>query len=185
MVDKLHNIIIGCQKNKRGAQEDLYNLFKEKMYGICLRYSDNYDEAEDILQDGFLKIFEKIYQYKFQGSFEGWMRKIMVNTALEKYRNKYKIINIQDSIIVNNKSFSEGLTDSLTEDELLKMIKELSPKYRTVFNLYAIEGYSHKEISKMLNITEGTSKSNLSRARMILQEKIKYYYKESIKISQN
>ena len=185
MVNKLHTIIIGCQKGKSKAQQDLYNIFKNKMFGICLRYAGSVEEAEDVLQDGFLKIFEKIYQYKFKGAIEGWMRKIMINIALEKYRNKYKIINIQDNAVMLNESIPESITNSLTEKELLNIIQELSPKYKMVFNLYAIEGFSHKEISEMLDITEGTSKSNLSRARAILQEKVKIYYNESIKIQHN
>jgi RNA polymerase sigma-70 factor (ECF subfamily) len=133
-----------------------------------------------VLQDGFLKIFEKINQFEFKGSFEGWMKKIMVNTALEKYRTQYKVINILDGMNNYEKESFEDVSDLITADELLTFIQDLSPKYRMVFNLYAIEGYSHKEISEMLDISEGTSKSNLSRARLILQEKVKSLYGSSI-----
>jgi RNA polymerase sigma-70 factor (ECF subfamily) len=151
------------------------------MYGICLRYAGSVEDAQDVLHEGFLKIFEKIGQFQARGAFEGWVRRIMVNTALEKYRNRYKIINIQDNLKEADQESYEELADNLTAKELMQFIQDLSPKYRIVFNLFAIEGYSHKEISEMLDITEGTSKSNLSRARVILQEKVKKYYNLSIR----
>jgi RNA polymerase sigma-70 factor (ECF subfamily) len=180
--DKLENIITGCQRNDTLAQKDLFDLMGSKMYGICLRYAGNESDAQDILQDGFVKIFEKIHQFEFKGSFEGWMRKIFVNTALEKYRGQYKIINIQDGWKEGVNESYEHITSNITVDELVGLIGELSPKYRTVFNMYAIEGYSHKEIAEMLGISEGTSKSNLSRARTILQEKVKQLYSTSVRI---
>ncbi len=180
MIDKLTNIIKGCQASESGAQRALYELFKTKMYGICLRYTGNYDDAQDVLQDGFLKVFEKIKQFEFKGAFEGWIRRIMVNTAIEKYRTQYQVINISDSIKEISQFNVDEIIGNLTAEELLRFIQELSPKYRIVFNLYAIEGYSHKEIADILNITEGTSKSNLSRARNILQDKVKRYFKASI-----
>lgn len=183
MVDKLNNIIKGCQKRNSRAQKELYEMFKSSMFGICLRYAGDYNDAQDILQDGFLKVFEKVHQFQFKGSFNGWIRKIMVNTALEKFRTKYQIININDSIKEVDRKVNSDASTELNVKELYKIIQELSPKYRMVFNLYAIEGYSHKEISRMLNISEGTSKSNLSRARVILQEKIKKYNRTSIQIS--
>lgn len=174
--EQLENIVIGCQHQEAKAQKELYDLFGSKMFGICLRYAGNQNDAQDILQEGFLKIFEKIHQFGFKGSFEGWMRRIFVNTALEKFRGQYKVINIQDGFRDTADEGYEHITSSITVKELTELIQHLSPKYRTVFNLYAIEGYSHKEISKMLNISEGTSKSNLSRARVILQEKIRQLY---------
>jgi RNA polymerase sigma-70 factor (ECF subfamily) len=147
------------------------------MFGVCLRYAGSREDAQDILHEGFLKIFEKINQFESRGSFEGWIRRIMVNTALEKFRNHNKVVNVQESVEEYERKSDGDLNDNITANELLKMINELSPQYKVVFNLYAIEGYSHKEISKMLGITEGTSKSNLSRARTILQEKVKEYYK--------
>lgn len=170
----------GCQQGHPGAQRELYDFFKSRMFGICLRYAGNYDDAEDVLQEGFLKVFDKIHQFKFKGSFEGWIRKIMVNTALEKYRNQYKLVHIEDNIQDIENDQQVDTTAEIGERELIRYIQELPPKYRTVFNLYAIEGYSHKEIGKMLNISEGTSKSNLSRARTILKEKVNRYYLKSV-----
>jgi RNA polymerase sigma-70 factor (ECF subfamily) len=183
LVDKLNKIIYGCQERDPGAQKELYEVFKTKMFGICMRYAGDFSEAQDILHDGFLKIYQKVDQYKFKGSFEGWIRKIMVNTALERFRTKYKTVDIDDSYKELDRKGSENISSDISAKELLKLIQELSPRYRMVFNLYAIEGYSHKEISEMMNISEGTSKSNLSRARAILQDKIKKYYKTIIQIS--
>ncbi len=183
MVDKLNNIIKGCQRRDPNAQKELYEIFKGSMFGICLRYAGDYNDAQDILQDGFLKVFEKVHQFQFKGSFNGWIRKIMINTALERFRSKYQMINIDDNIKEVDRKESSDVSTELIVKELFKIVQELSPKYRMVFNLYAIEGYSHKEISKMLNISEGTSKSNLSRARVILQQKIKNYNKTSIQIN--
>lgn len=183
MVDKLNKIIYGCQESDPRAQKELYELFKTKMFGICLRYAGDYNDAQDILHDGFLKVFEKVGQFKFKGSFEGWIRKIIVNTALERFRTKYKLIDINDNFREVDRKAKDNILVDISVKEILKFVQELSPRYRTVFNLYAIEGYSHKEISKMLNISEGTSKSNLSRARAILQEKINRYYKTVIQIN--
>lgn len=180
--EKLDYIIKGCQQKDARAQKELFDLFGSKMYAVCLRYAGNRTDAQDILQEGFLKIYEKIYQFEFKGSFEGWLRRIFVNLSLERYRGQYQVINIQDSWREGSNDDYENITGILTIEELLKIIQELSPKYRTVFNLYAIEGYSHKEISEMLDISEGTSKSNLSRARTILQEKVKQLYSVPMQI---
>lgn len=183
LVDQLHTVIRGCQDNNPVAQHDLYIMFRSKMFGVCLRYAGNHADAEDILQDGFLKVFQKISQFAFKGSFEGWIRRIMVNTALEKYRLHYQQMNINE---LNNDTItvvSFEPSSNHDAEELLKLVQELSPKYRVVFNLFAIEGYSHKEISKMLRISEGTSKSNLSRARIILQGKVNKLYKKSVQTS--
>jgi RNA polymerase sigma factor (sigma-70 family) len=181
LIDNIENIIEGCRLKNPKAQHQLYEQFSASMFGVCLRYSGSYEDAQDVLHEGFLKVFEKIEQFLGKGAFEGWVRKIMVNTALEKYRNRYKIINIQDNIIEVEGTGSEELAENMTVNEIMQFIQELSPKYRLVFNLYAIEGYTHKEISELMNITEGTSKSNLSRARAILQEKVKKYYNYSIR----
>jgi RNA polymerase sigma factor (sigma-70 family) len=181
LTDNIENIIEGCRLKNPKAQHQLYEQLSARMFGVCLRYSGSYEDAQDVLHESFLKVFEKIGQFLGNGSFEGWVRRIMVNTALEKYRNRYKIINIQDNIAEAEGQGYEELAENMTVNELMQFIQELSPKYRLVFNLYAIEGYSHKEISEMLSITEGTSKSNLSRARMILQEKVKKYYNLSIR----
>ena len=169
----LDDIVKGCAEGKRQAQEDLYRLLAGKMYSVCLRYSRDQDEAKDNLQDGFIKVYSNIKQFKGAGSFEGWVRRIMVNTALQKYRGQSQLYALNDN---ETKAYNipvENVMDAMGEKELLEMIKELPPRYKLVFNMYAIEGYSHKEISEMLDITEGTSKSNLSRARDILQNKLK------------
>jgi RNA polymerase sigma-70 factor (ECF subfamily) len=178
----LEDIIIGCQQHNSRSQKELFDLLGNKMYGICLRYAGNVNDANDILQDGFLKVFEKIHQFKFQGSFEGWVRRIFVNTALERYRGQYKVINIQDAWREQADSGFEDIVSSITVEELVSLVQDLSPKYRAVFNLYAIEGYSHKEIAEKLDISEGTSKSNLSRARTILQEKVAQHYSADVKM---
>ena len=182
MINTIDNIIKGCCQKEPVAQRLLYEMFSARMFGVCLRYTGSREDAQDVLHEGFLKIYEKIEQFEFRGSFEGWIRRIMVNTALEKFRNQNKLVKSQDSIEEFERSENTDLTDSITVKELLEMIKELSPQYRVVFNLYAIEGYSHKEISEMLGITEGTSKSNLSRARSILQEKVNEYYKHAERV---
>lgn len=183
MPERFDHIIKGCQKGDAKSQSELYLHFKDKMFGICLRYAGNYDDAEDIIQDGFIKVFQKINQFRFEGAFEGWVRRIMVNTALERYRMQCQIININDNLKEIDSSNSIDTLNEISASELINFIQELSPKYRLVFNLFAIEGYSHKEISEMLEISEGTSKSNLSRARAILQEKVNKYFNESIQLS--
>lgn len=167
-------IVKACIKGNRKAQKQLYQLFADKMFGVCMRYADNVDEAKDILQDGFIKVFMNLEQFNHKGSFEGWVRRIMVNTALEKFRDRNYLfaVNMEQGYESRDKEYDHILSELAAKD-LLKLVQELSPQYRMVFNLYAIEGYSHKEICEMLNIKEGTSKSNLSRAREILKEKIK------------
>ena len=176
-VSEIKNIINGCLKGSRRDQELLYRRHASKLYSVCLQYSGNDEEARDILQEGFIKIFENLVNYKYEGSFDGWIRRIIVNTALEKYRRNHNLRRVDDI-----DQIPEPDADPDTEDyagmqavDLPAIIRELPPKYRMVFNLYAIEGYSHKEIGKMLNISEGTSKSNLSRARTILQRRVGSY----------
>jgi RNA polymerase sigma-70 factor (ECF subfamily) len=144
------------------------------LYAVSLQYSGNDEEARDILQEGFIKIFENLQNYKYEGSFEGWIRRIVVNTALEKFRSRHNLFRIDDIDTINEPEAEPDTEDysGLQAVDLLYIIRELPPKYRMVFNLYAIEGYSHREISQMLNISEGTSKSNLSRARVILQRRV-------------
>jgi len=158
-------------------------MYADRLYGITLRYARNEDEAKDIFQEGFIKIFEKLKQYQNKGSLEGWMRKIIVNTALERIRRENKFMLVEDEAYMEYEQYKyEHILEELGQKDLLEMIRQLSPQYRVVFNLYAIEGYSHKEISEKLNISEGTSKSNLSRARQFLKAKIEQYY--PVKISQ-
>ena len=174
---EIKNIINGCLKGNRRDQELLYRRHAAKLYAVCLQYSGNDEEARDILQDGFIKIFENLIHYKHEGSFEGWIRRIMVNTALEKYRSKHNLYRVDDIDQIPELDAGPDTEDyaGLEAIDLLDIIRELPPKYRLVFNLFAIEGYSHKEISKMMNISEGTSKSNLSRARVILQRRVSSY----------
>ncbi|HAF31293.1 MAG TPA: RNA polymerase subunit sigma-70 [Bacteroidales bacterium] len=180
-MDNYSDIIKACLKGNRIAQNRLYQLFADKMYGVCLRYADNEDEAKDILQDGFIKVYVNLKQFNNKGSFEGWIRRIIVNTALEKFRDKNYLfaVNMESEYDANSSHYDHILSE-LSAKDLLKLIQDLSPQYRTVFNLYAIEGYSHKEICEKLKIKEGTSKSNLSRAREILKEKVKQYYNISV-----
>lgn len=168
----LEETIKKCASGDRKAQTVLYNQFSSKMYGVCLRYSKDATEAEDNLQDGFIRVFMKIGQFGFKGSFEGWMRRIMVNTSLEKFRKNNHLYPVEDMIVFESTQYPEETITAISTDDLLKIIQELPPRYRMVFNLYAIEGYSHQEIAKMMKINEGTSKSNLSRARVILQKKV-------------
>lgn len=171
------NLINGCLKGNRKDQELLYRRHAAKLYAVCLQYSGNDEEARDILQEGFIKIFENLVHYKFEGSFEGWLRRIIVNTALEKYRSKHNLYRVDDINQIPEPNAEPENEDyaGLEASDLLGIIKELPPKYRIAFNLFAIEGYSHKEISEMMNISEGTSKSNLSRARVILQRRVSSY----------
>jgi RNA polymerase sigma-70 factor (ECF subfamily) len=171
---EIKEIINGCLKGNRRDQELLYRRHAAKLYAVCLQYSGNDEEARDILQEGFIKIFENLVNYKHEGSFDGWMRRIMVNTALEKYRSKHMLHRVDDIDQIPEPDAEPDNEDyaGLQAVDLMMIIRDLPPKYRMVFNLFAIEGYSHKEISSMMNISEGTSKSNLSRARVILQRRV-------------
>lgn len=173
MGQDIQELINGCISGDSLAQKQLYDRFSPKMYGVCLQYSNNPEEAKDILQEGFIKVFRKLKQYKGKGSFEGWVRKIFINTALERFRGKMNVVPMDEPLEIPTDNLSDKIIAELSAHELLMMIQELSPQYRMVFNLYAIEGYSHIEISRIMEISVGTSKSNLSRARAILQEKIK------------
>jgi len=176
----LDQLIKQCKKSELKAQEQLYRLFSGKLFSVCLKYSRNKTEAEDNLQDSFITIFDKIGQYKFKGSFEGWMRRITVNTVMQKYRAQdvYDIVNENAIEAVEVEVDEEGLS----MDVLLNIVQELPDRYRMVFNLYVLDGYSHKEIGKMMGISDGTSKSNLARARNILKEKIELLQEKKISI---
>jgi len=165
------DLVDGCKKRDPKIQRALYNTFYRKMYGVCLRYTDNADDALDILQEGFIKVYEKIESFQSRGSLEGWIRRIMVHQAIAHYRKKsrYFMVDIEEAWDLGT---DETVFQKLGRDELLNLIQELPPGYRTIFNLYAIEGYTHKEIGKMMNISTGTSKSQFSRARGILQNKV-------------
>ncbi len=171
-MDTIKKIIKGCLQQRRADQYRLYAHFSKKMFGICLRYAKSYDEAQDILQEGFVKAFENLPSYKGTGKFEGWIRKIFINTAIEKYRERIYHLSI-DEITENDIALHYSpAPDMLHTKDILQFIQNLPAQYRLVFNLYALEGYSHKEISDALSISESTSRSNLSRARLLLKEKL-------------
>lgn len=155
----------------------LYQHYSGKMYAVCLYYAGDKTEAEDFLHNGFIKVFQNIKQYKATGVFDAWMRKIFMNTALEKYRKKKQLfISHEKADVLMLESDQEDALSKISAADLTSLIQQLSPAYRMVFNLYALEGYSHKEIGEMLGISEGTSKSNLSRARIILQKKVNTHF---------
>ena len=167
-------LIETCLKDNPKAQKMLYDTYSSVLFGICLRYSKNEEEAQDILQDSFIKIFTKLDTYQFTGSFEGWLKRIVTNTSIEYYRKKITMEHLEE--IGFNPYLAVDSDRGLEVEELLKMIQELPEGYRMVFNMYAIDGYTHSEIATKLNISEGTSKSQLSRARAYLQRKFKEKY---------
>lgn len=174
--ENLKNIILQCQNNQSEAQAELYQNFSASLFSVCLRYTDNKEDAKDCFQDGFIMIFNKINQFRFEGSFEGWMRRIMVNCCLEKYRNRNHLYVVNEEITADESSELLDYDEEIDEhsyEQLLEMVRQLPDRYRQVFNLYAIENYSHQEIANMLNISIGTSKSNLSRAKEKLKELLK------------
>jgi RNA polymerase sigma factor (sigma-70 family) len=173
MSEQLDHLIKLCLKGERNSQRQLYEWLGPKMLVVCMRYSRNKEEAEDTLQEGFIKVFENLGQFRHAGSFEGWVRKIMVNCSLQKFRNKpqlHAIINIDEA--KTEFTDSENISAQLGTKELLKMVQQLPPACRMVFNLYVFEGMKHREIAEQLGISEGTSKSNLSDARVILQKAV-------------
>lgn len=160
-----------CVSGNAIAQKKFYDLFAKKMFGVCLRYTNNIEEAQDVLQDGFVKIFGKLKDFESKGSLEGWVRRIMVNTALDHYRKNKKHLNDVDVDVVGYKLEKDDyIVETITADDLLKLIQAIPEGYRVVFNLFAIEGYSHKEIAERLGVTESTSKSQYSRARSLLRK---------------
>lgn len=167
-------LIQECRKGNPKAQEQLYRHFASKMMGICMRYSKDKDTAHDLLQEGFIKVFLNLTEYNGSGSFEGWLRRIFINCALERIRKMRFFPEIIEEQI-EQENYPSAL-EELTAIELLHLIRELPPGYRTIFNLFAIEGFSHKEIGEMLHITEGTSRSQYARARQTLQQMIKKLY---------
>lgn len=170
-----HNIddlLEGCKAGNRKMQEALYMQTSSKMLAVCMRYAKDRMEAEDVLQMGYIKVFQKVKEYRGDGAFEGWIRRIMVNTAIESYRKNLRTMNvvpIEDAYEQPSTGFDFS---RLGMQDLLKLIQNLADGYRVVFNMYAIEGYSHKEIAETLGISEGASKSQLSRARGILKEQV-------------
>lgn len=169
----IKQLINDCQKNDRKAQEQLYRLYAPKLFSVCLKYSRNYTEAQDNLQDGFLIIFDKIDQFSFKGSFDGWLKRVMVNHVLQQYRQETFLSLVKEDVPDDNEIEIDD--EDISLEYLLKIIQELPNQYRLVFNLYVLDGYSHQEIAEMLTINLGTSKSNLARAKMILREKIEQF----------
>jgi RNA polymerase sigma-70 factor (ECF subfamily) len=174
----IEQIIHECKQKNTKAQEQIYRLLSPKIFAICLKYSRNYAEAQDNLQEGFLLIFEKIDKFNYKGSFEGWCKRVVINYILQQYRGQ-NVFEIISENIPDNEDI-ELDEESITLDFLTKIIQELPDRYRLVFNLYVLDGYSHKEISDLLEISIGTSKSNLSRAKIILKEKIELREQSSI-----
>lgn len=166
----LNQLINDCKNNDRKAQEQLYRLYSPKLFAVCLKYSRNYIEAQDNLQDGFILIFKKIEQYAFKGSFDGWLKRVMINNVLQQYRTQTFLSLVNEDVWEDCEIEIDD--ENISLEYLLKIIQELPDRYRLVFNLYVNDDYSHGEIAEMLSINVGTSKSNLSRARMILKEKI-------------
>ncbi len=170
-----NDLIEGCLKGDRRIQKELYKRFSSKMYGVCLRYAANAEEAEDILQEGFIKVFKKVGSFRKEGSFEGWIRRIFVNTAIEQFRKKNYLQPITEYEEATIEGKYVSVLDSMAEKDIIGLVQQLSPGYRTVFNMYVVEGYTHKQISEALGISEGTSKSQLSRAKQILQTLVQQY----------
>lgn len=173
LLEETRQLIKACLEEDRNAQRNLYELFAPKMFGVCLRYARDREEAEDIMQEGFVQVFKSLQNFKFSGSFEGWIRKIMVYSAIAKYRGKSKlhsVLNIETENIIAYGN--EDILSRLGKKELLQMVQDLPPAYRLVFNLYVFEGLKHREIAQQLDISEGTSKSNLHDAKLILQRAV-------------
>lgn len=169
---KEDELIQGCLKRDRSAQKHLYEMYSSKMYGICYRYIKDSMVAEDVMVTAFMKVFDKIGQFKSEGSFEGWIRRIMVNEALTHLRRNRSMYLETELEQADREPDYDKLSDHLEAEDLLNMIEALPAGYRIVFNMYAIDGYSHKEIADHLGISENTSKSQLSRARVYLQKKL-------------
>jgi RNA polymerase sigma factor (sigma-70 family) len=171
-------IISECIAGNQKALAELYHQFAPKMFGVCLRYAKDTSEAEDNLQDGFVKVFANLNTFRNDGSLEGWIRRIMINVSLEKIRKQHLLYPVEDVSVYDTVNFSDDVIAKISADDLMKIIQELPPRYRLVFNLYVIEGLSHDEIAQEMSITKGTSKSNLSRAREILKKKVQETFGE-------
>ena len=169
-------LIEGCIRKKRRARKELFERYRKRMLGVCLRYSSSKDEAEDVMLTGFLNIFNKIGTYDGKGSFEGWIRRIMINTAIDNYRKNKKHYGNSDIETLDTEEIPSLVTDfsdNLSIRDILTMVQQLPTGYRVVFNLFAIEGYNHGEIAEMLGISVNTSKTQLHKARLLLQKRLK------------
>ncbi len=183
-MEDFREIIDGCISGDNRAREKLYKTMAPKMFGVCLRYAKDRSEAEDSLQDGFIKVFTTVKDFRHEGSFEGWVRRIMVTTSIDRWRNNRKLHLVDEMRKYDQPSGENKALTDLPAEELIAVIQELPPQYRTVFNLYVMDGYNHAEISQALGISEGASKSDLSRARAILRKKLESRY-DGIKKNRN
>lgn len=172
----LKKVVKGCIKGDRASQKILYERYYSRMMGICYRYARDSDEAKDLMHDGFIKIFNSLHKFKFSGSIEGWMRRLMINSAIDHYRKNKNVFSLSEShaneIVEEQEEDDDSIYSNFNAQMIMEAVQNLSPAYRTVFNLYAVEGYSHKEIAEKLNISIGTSKSNFSKARMNLKKQL-------------
>ena len=170
-------LIEGCKRGDRKAQKELYEIYSRKMMGVCLRYIGDRETARDLLQDGFIKVFTSIDSYSGNGSFEGWIRKIFINSALE-YLRKSDVLReaVGFDLSIDQIGFDDFIISEISASELLKLVQDLPNSLRAVFNLFAIEGYSHKEVAKMMDISESTSRSQYVRAKQLLQSRINELY---------
>lgn len=168
--DRTNAILIGCTKLHRDSQKMLYEEYYAYAFSICLRYADNRDEASEILNDGFMKIFSNIRSFDLSKAFKPWLRKIMVNTSINHYHRKQRHIQAAALEQAKNESETETIISGISYHEIIAMLQKLPPAYRTVFNLHVLEGYKHEEIAEMLNISVGTSKSNLFKAKESLKK---------------
>lgn len=166
------DLIRGCIDGNRQMQQAFYKKFSPKMYGVCLRYSGNAEDANDLLQEGFIKVFKNLAKFRGDGSFEGWVRRIFVNTSIEHFRKKIKLYNVTEVQENTIEDIELNILDSMAEKDIIALVHELSPGYKAVFNMHVVEGYSHKEIADILGITEGTSKSQLARAKGVLKKSL-------------
>ncbi len=179
-MEDFKSIISDCIAGSRKAQAMLYHQFAPKMFGVCLRYAKDATEAEDNLQEGFIKVFTNLKNFRYDGSLEGWIRRIMINVSLEKIRKQHLLYPVEDVAVYDTVNFSDDVIAKISADDLMKLIQQLPPRYRLVFNLYVLEGMSHQEIAQEMDITQGTSKSNLARAREILKKKVQENFGEMI-----
>jgi len=170
ILEPSNQLLQGCITGDRVSQNRLYQLFAPKMFAVCLRYSKKREEAEEIVQEGFMQVFKSLKNFRHEGSFEGWMRKIMVNCALARYRNKSHLSPVVELTSNLSEVISPDVVSDISAKELLALVQTLPAAYRLVFNLHVFEGYKHREIAEALGISEGTSKSNLYDARAFLQK---------------
>lgn len=165
-------LVTECRKGNPTYQRALYQQYYRKMYGVCLRYANDPDDAQDVLQEGFIRVFKKLDSFRGTGSLEGWIRRIMVHTSIEYYRRKSRYFMVDIEGAAHELDTQMDALAQMSREEILQQIQALPPGYRTVFNLYIIEGFTHQEIGEMLDISEGTSKSQLSRAKLILRDRL-------------